>query len=180
MRRASLFAAGLAVVPLGLLAAARTGPTATRKETPLADGQGFVGSWRMTIFEAEGPPTLGLATFGADRTVVTAEHPVVTPPIAPGVVFTSSGHGAWEPTGPDTAIVTFVGLGGDGQGSLFGTLTARASITLGAAGQTFSGEVAWTIADPGGNPLATYLGSLQATRIVAEAPGSPVVSTPTG
>ena len=178
MRRASLLAAGLAVVPLGLLAAARTGPTATRKETQLADGQGFVGSWRLAVHEAEGPPTLGLATFGADRTVVTAEHPVVTPPIAPAVVFTSSGHGAWEPTGPNTAIVAFVGLGGDGQGGLFGTVTARASITLGTAGQAFSGEVVWTIADPGGNPLATYPGTLQATRIVAEAPGSPVAGTP--
>src|SRR5688572_7230216 len=106
MRRASLVAAGLAVVPIGLLAAARIRPAAAERGAPMAEGQGFVGSWRMTVFEPEGPPTLGLATFGADRTVVTAEHPVVTPPIAPGVVYTSSGHGAWEATGPNTAVVT--------------------------------------------------------------------------
>lgn len=145
---------------------------------PRHNEQGLVGSWRMTFFEDEGPPTLALATFGADGTVVTAEHPVVTPPIAPGVIFTSSGHGAWQATGPDTAIFSFVGLGGDGQGKLFGTATARSSITLGAGGQTFSGEVVWTIADPGGSPLATYPGRFQAMRIVAEAPGTPVADRP--
>jgi hypothetical protein len=132
--------------------------------------QGFVGSWRMTVDEADGPPTLALATFSADGTVVTAEHPVVTPPIAPGVVFTSSGHGAWAATGPETANVTFVGLGSLGEGILFGTVTARAQIALGADGQTFRGEVVWTIADPSGQPHGSYSGSFQATRIVAEGP----------
>jgi hypothetical protein len=136
----------------------------------MIEGQSFVGSWRMTFFEAAGPPTLGLATFGADGTVVTAEHPVVTPPIAPEVVFTSSGHGVWQPTGPDTAIVTFVSLGSTGQGTPFGTVTARSNIRVGWDGQTFSGHVVWTIADRDGNPLANCPGTFQATRIVAEAP----------
>jgi hypothetical protein len=131
---------------------------------------GFVGSWRMTYFEAEGPPSLALATFGADGTVVAAEHPVVTPPMAPGPIYTSSGHGAWAATGPDTAVVTIAGLGSLGAGVLFATATASASLTLGADGNTFSGEVVWTIADPDGNELATYPGTFQATRIAAEAP----------
>ncbi|HEX5505731.1 MAG TPA: hypothetical protein VFW96_24145, partial [Thermomicrobiales bacterium] len=154
----------------GLLAGARAWPAATKKGTPPAEGRGFIGSWLMTFREAEGPPTLALATFGADGTAVTAEHPVVTPPIAAGVVFTSAGHGAWAATGPDTAVFTVVGLGSYGRGVLFGTATARAGITLGADGQTFDGEVVWTIADPAGNPLATYPGIFQATRIVAGAP----------
>jgi hypothetical protein len=142
------------------------------------DRQGFVGSWRMTFFEAEGPPTLALATFGADGTMVAAEHPVVTPPIAAGVIFTSAGHGAWQATGPDTAVFTCVGLGSYGQGILFGTATARSSITLGTDGQTFSGEVVWTVADREGNLLAIYPGTFQATRIVAEAPEMPTTGTP--
>jgi hypothetical protein len=151
---------------------------------PRRDWQGFVGSWRMTFYEAEGPPTLALASFGADGVVVAAEHPVVTPPIATGAIFTSSGHGAWKATGPDTAVFTCVGLGSYGHGILFGTATARSSIALSADEQTFSGEVVWTIADPDGNPLATYPGSFQATRIVAEAPGisttdTPAIATPT-
>jgi len=138
----------------------------------MIERQVFVGSWQLTFFEAAGSPTLRLATFGTDDAVVTAEHPVVTPPIAPGVVFTGSGHGVWQATGPDTAIVTFVSLGSTGQGTLFGTVTARSNIRVGWDGQTFSGHVVWTIADRDGNPLATYPGTFQAKRIVAEAPES--------
>jgi hypothetical protein len=139
---------------------------------------GFVGSWRITVFEPDGPPTLALATFGADGTLVTAEHPVVTPPIAPGVVFTSSGHGAWEATGQDTIVLTYVGLGSLGQGSLFGTVTIRAGATLDAGGERFSGEFIATISDPDGPALATIPGTLQATRIVAEAPQMPAAQPP--
>jgi hypothetical protein len=124
----------------------------------------------MTFFEEDGPPTRALATISADGTVITSEHPVVTPPIAAGAVFTSAGHGAWKTTAPDTAIVTFVGLGSYGHGALFGTATARSSITLGADGQSFSGDVVWTVAGPDGNVLATYPGAFNATRIVAEGP----------
>ena|GEM_PF-3006207 len=133
----------------------------------------FVGSWRMTFFEDGGPPTLALATVGADGTVVAAEHPIVTPPIAPSAVFTSSAHGAWAPTGPDTAVFTIVGLGSYGEGILLGTATGRSSITLGEDGQSFRGDVVWTIADPAGNALATFPGTFQATRIIAEGPELP-------
>jgi hypothetical protein len=138
--------------------------------TDLTDRRGFVGSWMMTFLEEDGPPTVALATIGADGTVVSSEHPVVTPPVAAGAVFTSAGHGAWRATGPDTAIVTFVGLGSYGDGALFGTATARSRITLGADGQSFSGEVVWTVAGPDGHVLATYPGAFSATRIVAETP----------
>src|SRR5688500_11690840 len=121
-----------------------------------ADGQGFVGSWRLTVYEAEGPPTLALATLGGDGTVVTAEHPVVTPLVASGPIFASGGHGAWQATGPDAAILTFVGLGSEGQGSLFGTVTIRAGITLDVDGQAVSGEFVATLADPKGTAMATF------------------------
>jgi hypothetical protein len=133
----------------------------------MPEHHGFVGSWLITFFEEDGPPTLALATFGADGTVVTAEHPVVTPPIAHGPIFTSSGHGSWLATGPDTAAVSYVGLASYGEGVLFGTATARSSLTLGGDRQTFDGEVVWTIADPAGNVLATYPGAFQGKRIVA-------------
>jgi hypothetical protein len=137
----------------------------------MAATRSVVGSWLMKFFEADGPPTLALATFCADGGVVTAEHPVVTPPIAPGAIFTSSGHGAWKATGPDTVDITVVGLGSYAEGVLFGTATANATITLAADGQSFSADVVWTIADPDGNPLATFPGAFQATRIVAEGLG---------
>ena len=147
-------------------------PTLPSTLSVTTEQRGFVGSWLMTFFEEDGPPTLALATISADGTVITSEHPVVTPPVATGVIFTSAGHGAWQATGPDTATVTFVGLGSYGDGALFGTATARSSITLGADGQSFGGEVVWTVAGPDGNVLATYPGAFSATRIVAEAAGN--------
>jgi hypothetical protein len=137
--------------------------------------QGFAGSWLITFYEEDGPPTLALATLSADGTVVTAEHPVVTPPIAHGPVFTSSGHGAWQATGPDTAALTFVGLGSYGEGVLFGTVTANATIALAPDGQTFDGDVLFTIAERGGNTLGAFPGSFRATRITAEASGSKAI-----
>jgi hypothetical protein len=131
------------------------------------NGNGFVGSWRMTIFEEHGPPSLALATLGADGTIVAAEHPVVTPPLAPGPIFTSAGHGAWEATGPETANATIVGLGSAGEGSLVAISTARFSIRLGADGQSFSGDANWSVTDPDGNHLATFPLTLRATRVVA-------------
>ena len=131
---------------------------------------GIVGSWKMTFFEKDGPPTLALATIGADGTVVVAEHPVVTPPIAGEAVFTSSGHGAWAASGQDAATFTVVGLGSFGRGVLFGTATARAAVKLGTDGRSFAGDVVWTIADPDGHSRAVYPGTFQATRIVPEAP----------
>ena len=145
-------------------------PTLASTRSVMTEQQGFVGSWLMTFFEEDGPPTLALATIGADGTVITSEHPVVTPPVATGAVFTSAGHGAWRATGPNTVIVTFVGLGSYGHGALFGTATAKSSITLGADGQSFSGDVVWTVAGPDGSVLATYPGAFNATRIVAEGP----------
>jgi hypothetical protein len=145
-------------------------PTLLSTPSAITEQQGFVGSWLMTFFEEDGPPTLALATVGADGTVITSEHPVVTPPVATGAIFTSAGHGVWRATGPDTAIVTFVGLGSYGDGALFGTATAKSSITLGADGQSFSGDVVWTVARPDGSVLATYPGRFRATRIVAEGP----------
>ena len=141
----------------------------TREQTVDQQHQGFVGSWRATIFETDGPPTQALFTLGADGTLVSAEHPIVTPPGA-GRIFTSSGHGAWMADGPGTAIITFVGLGSREEGTLFGTVTIRAAVALDAGGHTCRGQFVATLADPDEHPLATFTGTLEATRIVAEAP----------
>ena len=130
----------------------------------------FVGSWQVTIYETDGPPTRGLCTLGADGTMVTAEHPVVTPPGAPGVIFTSSGHGAWQAAGPDRVIFTFAALGSDGAGNLFGVLTIRGDITLDQAGTEFAGDAVATIDDPTGATLAVFPMTIEGTRIVAEGP----------
>lgn len=180
MRRFLHFISVLAIVLFGLVSLAHTGPTSAQDGTPPPEGQGFVGSWLMTISAADGAPFLGLATFSADGTVVASPHPVALPPPGgPGVVtFWSAGHGASETTGPDATIFTFVALIADGQGSPVGTVTIRGSLELGADGQTFSGDATATFTDPGGNTVAILPETIQATRIVAEAPELPS-ATPT-
>lgn len=126
-----------------------------------------VGSWHVTIYEPDGPPTRGLCTLGADGTMVTAEHPVVTPPGAPGPVFTSSGHGAWHTAGPDRVVFTFVTLGSTGDGSLYGAVTFRGDATLRQDGASFTGDVTARIEDPRGAEIATFPLTIEGRRIVA-------------
>src|SRR5215211_4745475 len=90
--------------------------------------EAFVGSWSVTVFETEGPPTRALFTVGAGGTLVTSEHPVVTPSGAPGAIFTSSGHGAWKASSPNEALFTYIGFGSDGSGDLFAVVTFRGSL----------------------------------------------------
>jgi hypothetical protein len=66
----------------------------------------------------------------------------------------------------------------DGTGNPAGTATIRAEVTLGADGQTWSGTNVVTIADPAGNMVVTMSETLEATRIVAEAPELPAPGTP--
>jgi hypothetical protein len=92
-------------------------------------------------------------------------------------------HGTWAATGADTAIATFIHLRASGEGQPLGTITPRFSVTLGDDGQTFSGEFMTTLADATGATLATFTGTVQAARIVAEPPEMPTTSasgTPTG
>jgi hypothetical protein len=171
MRRPSHFVYVLTIVALGLVILGGAGPIAAQDVTAPADGHGFVGSWRGDVTFTEGPPSYSLGTIDADGTIVVSIPPVMPWPGAPGdVLFTSSGHGAWEPTGADSAIVTFVALVADGQGNVFGTATIRASVTLDPGGQTFSGANVVTITDVSGNTVATRQGTIQGTRVVAEAP----------
>lgn len=179
MRRIPLIVSLFAIVPFGLIAMGRTGPTAAQDGTPMADGQRFVGSWRVTAISAQGSPELSLATFGADGIAITSPQPVFPASDALGeTIFTSAGHGAWVATGPDTAILTFVVLIADGQGTPLLTATARATATLGVDGLTFTGEGTRTFADPGGNTVATEAVTVRATRILAAAPEMPTAATP--
>jgi hypothetical protein len=166
MHRASLVLSTLAGIARPFATMSHSRPSVHQDLT----NQDFVGSWRLTVLEENGSTSQALVTNGADGTMVTSEHPVVTPPIADGPVFASSGHGAWRATGPGTAVSTFVGLGCDGSGAFFGTVTIRTEITLDATGETFGGVFAATIADPTGQTMAVIPGTIQATRINAEAP----------
>jgi hypothetical protein len=142
--------------------------TSVERTSPPDEGSGFVGSWSITVFETEGPPTQALFTIGADGTFVTAEHPVVTPPGAPGAIFTSSGHGAWKASGSNDASFRYLGFGSDGSGNLFAIVTFRGNLALDPDRRMLKGEMTATIDDPQGTTMATFPMTLEGTRIVAD------------
>lgn len=144
----------------------------------MAELSAFVGSWHLTVFEQDGPPTRALCTLGADGTLVSAEHPVVTPPGAPGVIFTSSGHGVWKAVGPERAIITFAAFGSTGDGNLFGELTVRANLSLDLTTSELTGEGVAMLHDPAGGAMAAFPARIEGVRIVAEAPEA-VMGRPT-
>jgi hypothetical protein len=175
-RRTAL--AGLGAGSLGLALAATTRHAAAQEGTPANGGPDLAGSWRVVVTASTGRTFVTLSTFGTDGTAVTSTQPAqpAPPGSPPGVVFFSAAHGAWEATGPTTANFTFVHLRASSEGQPLGTTTPRVSITLGADGDTFSGEFVTTLADPAGNVVATLTGTVQATRIVAEAPVMPAAT----
>jgi len=116
--------------------------------------------------------------MGAGGTLVTAEHPVVTPSGAPGAIFTSSGHGAWRASGLNEALFTYVGLGSDSYGNLFAVVTFRGSLVLGADQHTLKGEMTAGIDDPQGTTMATFPMTLEGTRIIAETSRVPSTGAP--
>lgn len=144
----------------------------------MSEQSGFAGSWRVTVTN-QVPPQLALGTFGSEGTLVTSPLPVFPPMRASGeAIHTSAGHGSWEPTGPNDAILTFVVLAADQQGNPLLTMTARAHLTLGDDGQSWNAEGVRNFADLAGNTIATEPIVVHGTRIVAEAPELSMTPTP--
>jgi hypothetical protein len=173
MRRISVVLSVAAVILLGVLAVARSFPTDAQDY-----GNGFVGSWRVVITE-EGDPNPALLTFHADGTLTGAEVPVVSPP--PGSPFEtlmiSGVAGAWAADGQNAAV-TFDALAADAGANVVLRGTVRGELQLDASGDSFSGAFTLTRADEAGNPLPGASGTVEGTRIVVEAMGTPEAGTP--
>ena len=176
MRRKAVLLSVVAVVLLGVLAAGRTLPTTAQD----AAGEGFVGSWRLTVTIPGLPPETFLATFGADGTFTGSPPPAApAPPGAPvRVVLTSSAHGAWESTGDDGAAITFMVSQASEAGDFLGTVTVRSVSRLDAGGDRATGEFTFDVADPAGTVVQSGSGTLTATRIVVEPLGTPGAGSP--
>lgn len=168
-----------AFVAFGVVLTVAFGPGQLRAEaqggTPPAAGQGFVGSWRLTI---PGPPlTQSLITFLADGSVIDTDLPVAA--AGPGrVVFTSIGHGVWQQTGATTARFTVVDLVADAHGNLVAIETINGDLTLGADGASIRVRFTVTATDPGGKVLSQVGGTVQGTRITLQPMSTPAAGTP--
>lgn len=135
------------------------------------DDTRFTGSWRVMLSSAAGSgPLLMLGTLGADGTVVTSPPAVEPFPLHPsGIVHVSTAHGAWEPTGEDTAVMSFVGQASVGDGSLAGIGTFDARLRLGSDDDSLEGTYEFAMTDAAGLVFATEQGAITAMRIAATA-----------
>ena len=103
MRRVSLLAALLVVASALVLGVPGFGAGAQEDGGPATSG--FVGAWRITS-ETPFGSSQSLMTVMADGTVVFTDRPTLPGGVGFPVSFVSTGHGAWEQTGPATAAAT--------------------------------------------------------------------------
>jgi hypothetical protein len=150
----------------------------TNDETgkPPAEGQGFVGSWRLT-FETPTGASQSLLTVMGDGTIIFSGRPVSPASEGYPVIFSSAGHGSWEQTGSTAAAITWVGLVTDGEGNLLAIVTDSVEANLGAEGDSWSGSYSATVADPNDNVLYVGGATVQAARIAVQPLASPEVGT---
>ena len=176
MRRIPFLAALLAVAFIAVLT---FGPvqlrTAAQTGTPPVTEQGFVGAWRLAT-ETPFGASQSLMTVVADGTVIFTDRPSQPGGSGFPVTFISTAHGVWQQTGPDTAAATFVEFVTDGEGNFVGIVTDSIEVTLGANGDSFSGQFSSTTTDPSGAVLYVGGGTLMATRITVQPLATPVAS----
>lgn len=143
-----------------------------------ATEQGFVGAWRLT-FDTPSGPSQSLLTVMADGTLLFSGRPVS--PAAGGfpVIFSSAGHGAWQPTGNSGAALTWIGLVTDGEGTLLAVVTDSVEASLSADVNAWSGAYSAKIEDPEGNLLYVGGSTVQAARITVQPLATPA-ATPGG
>jgi hypothetical protein len=83
-----------------------------------------------------------------------------------------AGLGAWESTGPTSAALTMMIVAPEEEGG--GMVTIRATIEVGADGQTLTGDYTIEVSGEGAPPGEFGPGSVTGTRIVVEPMGTPV------
>jgi hypothetical protein len=122
----------------------------------------LVGAWVLQADVGDGD------TSCASQVVFTDEGAYIDVDCEAFVVI-----GAWEPTGDTTANLSFTSVDPEG-----GAYTIRANVEVAADGQSFTAPFTFEIVDPstgeGGGEYGP--GMATGTRIVAEAPGTPVAS----
>jgi hypothetical protein len=129
------------------------------------EGHPLVGTWYLDTNAADPANALEMFILHADGTYVEAN--------ADGSVRL----GAWEATGPTTANLTIVAYTEDEDGANLGATTIRLAITLNPDGNSYTAEGTIELTAPDGT-LSGQAGPATgaATRLLVEAPGTPVMT----
>lgn len=137
--------------------------------TPAMATHPLVGAWELQtqVNNPSNPPSV--AVFHPDGTYYESD--------ADG----SDGAGTWQPTGPNTANLTIIFHGTDEKGNYVAKIKVRAAVTVDASGNSFTAPYTLEFISPDGKSTG-QLGPVTATgtRIMAEAPGTPVGTVPAG
>ncbi len=173
MRRVSLLAALLVVASALVLGVPGFGAGAQEDGGPATSG--FVGAWRITS-ETPFGSSQSLMTVMADGTVVFTDRPTLPGGVGFPVSFVSTGHGAWEQTGPATAAATWVEFVTDGEGNFLAVVTGSVEATLADDGDAWSGPFSSSSADPAGTVLYTGGGTVTAARIMVQPLAAPAAT----
>jgi hypothetical protein len=138
---------------------------ATEAASIPAEGHPVIGSWILVdVSDPESESAPFLAAFWSDGIFEQTD---------PGG---ASGYGAWEPTGPSSATLTFVTQLADEEGGDAGSLTVRAVGEVSPDGQTLTAEYTMEFVGEGAPPGEYGPGAVTGTRIRVEPMGAPAGS----
>jgi hypothetical protein len=159
----------VAVLALALLAGVAVARPVAQEATPapLAEHP-LVGAWRI-VPDPPGPP-LVLIVYHADGTLTySAPSGSPAPEGAPfAVAFDTPAYGAWEPTGPRSAVLTAYAIETDEAGNFLGTLGFHGTVELDESLDAYRFVGVVEPADPGGAVAGTFPVSTSATRITVD------------
>jgi hypothetical protein len=160
MRRASVVLLSAVIVLGSLLIGGGAFAVAQDDASPDYSGHPLIGVWELHADVGDGDTScVSQVTFTDDGAYIDVD--------CDGWVVI----GVWEPTGDTTANMTFSSSDGEG-----GSYTVRASVEVAADGQSFTAPFTFELVDgESGEATGQYgPGMATGTRLVAEAPGTPI------
>lgn len=127
-------------------------------------GHPLVGTWLVDNDPSADNNVPENVTFSSDGTLIDVQGSDVY-------------LGVWEATGPTTANVIFNQYISDDEGAFAGGFTVRATVEVGADGNSFTGQYTLELLNPDGTTTGQAgPGTVTATRVMVEAPGTPVMT----
>jgi len=166
MKRPTVLATFVLTALVALIGVFAIGPSLqdTSAQDTATQGHPLVGTWLADTDPEDSSEAPEIFLFNADGTYVHVEDG-------------SASLGSWEATGATTANLTIVAYEADEEGTIFGSITVRASIEVSTDGTSFTAQYTLEFTDPdGASSGEAGPGTVTATRLGVEAPGTPVMT----